>query len=271
MNRVLSRSLAIAGVVSLAGLALAFGPEAGKAAAGSEASCCSPCTPGTMMDAVKLMAGEWEMTDETGTQQLALSSRLIAAGNVLCETMFPGSDHEMVNMYHLDNGSLVVTHYCAIGNQPRMVYTPAAAGSSGTGAAAGGHDAHGGHDANATHATGASGGSAGHAAHAEGGSEAPALTYPIQIEFKFKDCTNLKDANAMYMGGLKVTLTDENHLVQEWTHYANGKANTEESPRFELVRKAGTKAATLHAGEHEKHDTHADKHESHATDAKTPK
>jgi hypothetical protein len=36
------------------------------------------------------------------------------------ETMGPGTDHEMINMYHLDGDDLVVTHYCAGGNQPMM-------------------------------------------------------------------------------------------------------------------------------------------------------
>lgn len=36
------------------------------------------------------------------------------------ETMFPGTDHEMVSMYHLDGDELVMTHYCSSGNQPRL-------------------------------------------------------------------------------------------------------------------------------------------------------
>ncbi len=43
-----------------------------------------------------------------------------AAGTVVMETMQPGTDHEMINMYHLDGDELVLTHYCAGGNQPRM-------------------------------------------------------------------------------------------------------------------------------------------------------
>ena len=36
------------------------------------------------------------------------------------ETLFPGTPHEMISMYHLADGNLVMTHYCAMGNQPRM-------------------------------------------------------------------------------------------------------------------------------------------------------
>lgn len=43
-----------------------------------------------------------------------------AGGSVVLEDMFPGTPHEMVNMYHMDGSRLVLTHYCAAGNQPRM-------------------------------------------------------------------------------------------------------------------------------------------------------
>jgi hypothetical protein len=46
--------------------------------------------------------------------------KLTGAGSALMETQFPGSDHEMVSVYHLDGDELRMTHYCAIGNQPRV-------------------------------------------------------------------------------------------------------------------------------------------------------
>lgn len=46
--------------------------------------------------------------------------RVSANGSVIMETMFPGTDHEMINMYHLDGDTLMLTHYCASGNQPQM-------------------------------------------------------------------------------------------------------------------------------------------------------
>jgi len=46
--------------------------------------------------------------------------RLSAAGTVVMETMGPGTPHEMINMYHVDGDELVLTHYCAGGNQPTM-------------------------------------------------------------------------------------------------------------------------------------------------------
>ena len=38
----------------------------------------------------------------------------------MIEVLFPGTDHEMVTVYHQDGDDLLLTHYCAAGNQPRM-------------------------------------------------------------------------------------------------------------------------------------------------------
>ena len=60
--------------------------------------------------------------------------RVSAAGTVVMEMMGPGTDYEMINMYHLDGDDLVLTHYCAGGNQPTMKLNREA---SSTGSAAG--------------------------------------------------------------------------------------------------------------------------------------
>ena len=46
--------------------------------------------------------------------------RVTAGGSVVEETIFPGSPMEMLSVYHMDKGNLLMTHYCALGNQPRM-------------------------------------------------------------------------------------------------------------------------------------------------------
>jgi hypothetical protein len=56
--------------------------------------------------------------------QLVSVYKVTAAGSVVHETLFPGAPHEMVTVYHLDRGSLVLTHYCAAGNQPLMKADP---------------------------------------------------------------------------------------------------------------------------------------------------
>jgi hypothetical protein len=55
-----------------------------------------------------------------GDGSVAVTYRLTGAGSAVVETIFPGGDHEMVTVYTMDKGDVVLTHYCATGNQPRM-------------------------------------------------------------------------------------------------------------------------------------------------------
>ena len=73
---------------------------------------------GTWQGEIAGMA-EAEGADAEG-QAVTHVVRVSANGSVIMETMNPGSPHEMINMYHLDGEELVLTHYCAGGNQPTM-------------------------------------------------------------------------------------------------------------------------------------------------------
>jgi hypothetical protein len=77
-------------------------------------------------DALKKLAGNWCQADKDGqpTGPVLTTFKLTAAGSVLHETLFPGTAHEMVTVYHLDGADLVCTHYCAIGNQPKLKLQP---------------------------------------------------------------------------------------------------------------------------------------------------
>jgi hypothetical protein len=68
------------------------------------------------------LAGTWTGTAGDGTQSFPtqIEYRLASGGSVVMETLFGGTSHEMISMYHLDGDALVMTHYCAMGNQPRM-------------------------------------------------------------------------------------------------------------------------------------------------------
>lgn len=70
-------------------------------------------------DQLKQIAGDWE-ADNDGGNKMHEQVTLTAGGSVLMESMFPGTPHAMVTMYHPDGKGLVATHYCAAGNQPRM-------------------------------------------------------------------------------------------------------------------------------------------------------
>lgn len=83
-----------------------------------------------VLEQLKSLAGTWHGTPEGEGKEAEAEAaaaaavthefRVSAAGTVVMETMNPGTDHEMINMYHVDGEDLVLTHYCAGGNQPTM-------------------------------------------------------------------------------------------------------------------------------------------------------
>jgi hypothetical protein len=70
---------------------------------------------------LKALAGDWEgtVTSKDGPP-VSVVYRVTSGGSVVLEDLFPGTEHEMITMYHLEGDALVLTHYCAMGNQPRM-------------------------------------------------------------------------------------------------------------------------------------------------------
>src|SRR5581483_8190768 len=47
-----------------------------------------------------------------------------AGGSAVHETLFPGQPHEIISIYTADGPDLVMTHYCVLGNQPRLKADP---------------------------------------------------------------------------------------------------------------------------------------------------
>ena len=78
------------------------------------------------LEKLKKLAGTWVEADKDGkpTDKVVSVIKVTAAGSAVQETLFPGQAMEMVSLYHLDKGDLVMTHYCALGNQPRMKADP---------------------------------------------------------------------------------------------------------------------------------------------------
>lgn len=64
------------------------------------------------------LAGDWEGRMGDGT--VRLSYRLVSSGTALLETMNAPDSSEMVTVYHPDGDTLLMTHYCSLGNQSRM-------------------------------------------------------------------------------------------------------------------------------------------------------
>jgi hypothetical protein len=79
------------------------------------------------LDKFKALAGTWHMTgipDEMGGPNATATYKVTAGGNAVLETVFAGSEHEMVTLYYVQGDGLALTHYCMLGNRPHMKAIP---------------------------------------------------------------------------------------------------------------------------------------------------
>ncbi len=82
-----------------------------------------PAAAGTGVDAawaqLRSLAGEWEGME--GGKTAGVTYTIVSGGTAVMESMkMPAPEPDMVTMYHRDGTGLVATHYCSLGNQPRM-------------------------------------------------------------------------------------------------------------------------------------------------------
>jgi len=74
-------------------------------------------------DQLKSLSGNWEGKDDQG-KVLSVSFRDTAGGSALMSEIHGSGPEHMISMFHLDGPNrLLLTHYCGVGNQPRMVGT----------------------------------------------------------------------------------------------------------------------------------------------------
>ncbi len=77
-------------------------------------------TASSGFDQLKTLVGEWKGKDSDG-KPVTITYKLVSMGTALMETLDMGEEHgAMITMYHLDGKRLMMTHYCSMGNQPRM-------------------------------------------------------------------------------------------------------------------------------------------------------
>jgi hypothetical protein len=93
---------------------------AGCASGPTTVSEATPAQKAALLDRVKTLQGTWEGTDEKGQKHVSSVFNVSSGGSAVREIMLPGTDHEMTNIYHMDGPSLMMTHYCAMGNQPHL-------------------------------------------------------------------------------------------------------------------------------------------------------
>jgi hypothetical protein len=111
MNRI--RTSVIALLVFPAGIGLAAAAEG--------------LSPKAAFEKLKGLAGRWEGNVESpGGPASAVEYRVTAAGTLVTEVQFPGTEYEMVSLFYLDGEDLRAKHFCAMGNQPEMKFDPSA-------------------------------------------------------------------------------------------------------------------------------------------------
>lgn len=75
------------------------------------------------------LVGSWKGWMEEGGKRMDASAeiRMTGDGSALMHVLGPDTPFEMVTMFHPDGTRLLLTHYCAAHNQPRMASVPAKA------------------------------------------------------------------------------------------------------------------------------------------------
>ena len=71
------------------------------------------------LERLKALAGEWEGKNKSGETARAVYE-ITANSTAVVEKLSVGPMETMVTVYHADGDSLMMTHYCGTGNQPRM-------------------------------------------------------------------------------------------------------------------------------------------------------
>ncbi|TXH72022.1 MAG: hypothetical protein E6Q88_07135 [Lysobacteraceae bacterium] len=75
-----------------------------------------------LLDRFKSLAGDWsgEGLDGNSMPNTRVSYTVTAGGNAVEELLFGGTNHEMRTLYVRDGDDVVLVHFCASGNHPKM-------------------------------------------------------------------------------------------------------------------------------------------------------
>jgi hypothetical protein len=100
-------------ILLAAGAALLAGPVLA-----AETHAAAPATPAAF-DHLKALTGSWEAKSPDGKVTHA-TYEVYAGGTAVVEKFQAEGEPAMVTVYYPDRGQVMLTHYCTIGNQPRM-------------------------------------------------------------------------------------------------------------------------------------------------------
>ena len=82
-----------------------------------------PFTAETAYETLRSLSGDWVNVEHPEDLKQGVVFRGTAAGSAVSATLYPGGPMEMMSLFHLDGkDKLVHTHYCALQNQPTMLF-----------------------------------------------------------------------------------------------------------------------------------------------------
>lgn len=84
--------------------------------------------PSATFERIKALEGTWRGSTQHGSmtpEPAEARYDVTSGGSAVIETLFPGTPHEMVSVYHEQGGTLTMTHYCMLGNRPLLELTGA--------------------------------------------------------------------------------------------------------------------------------------------------
>ncbi len=116
-------SLAILSCLAWGSSAPAFDKEKDKDKHKEHAHAVSPS-----LEPFAQLVGEWVGKGLHGDKEseVRVVYKLTSGGSAVVEMIDPDGDHEMITVIHPDGDSLLLTHYCMLGNQPQMRAKPKA-------------------------------------------------------------------------------------------------------------------------------------------------
>ena len=141
-----------------------------------------------VLNTFKALEGEWvgTHTNHKGEEeQVTIIYRTVSAGTAVEERIFADTPKEMITVYHgTGDDGILMTHYCALGNQPRMQLK-----------------------------------------NTDGKS----------FKFQFLDGVNIDRETTGHMGGMTLTVVDEDTIEHEWDYYEGGEVK--DSGSFTFTKK----------------------------------
>ena len=92
-----------------------------SARAGSRKAITSNRDLGPLGKLVGMWLASGDMNRDGKPEPFIITYKLTCGGTALIETIMPGTGREMVTVYTREGSGFQLTHYCTLGNQPRML------------------------------------------------------------------------------------------------------------------------------------------------------